>query len=264
MPDFLNHYGDTEGPLGFPMNDKAAKELDALLRSLPDKDYRHVVIEKATTELSPGERADVSWISTESPDRQGEIVLAAGMDDTHFKNNPVVTLGHRYDLPPIGRSLWRRKVRDGQLRGVKAKTQYPARPAGWPEETWAPDAAFALVQAGLMTGKSIGFLTLKTHMPSDHEIAQRPFLKDVRRIVDEWLLLEYSCTWLPVNQDAVVEAVSKGAARILGLPERAAVVPFTPLEEIARALERRLKAIDPALLVQHAVEDGWARITGQV
>src|SRR5438445_4273872 len=33
MPGFLAHYGDTEGPLGFPMTDKAARELDALLRT---------------------------------------------------------------------------------------------------------------------------------------------------------------------------------------------------------------------------------------
>jgi hypothetical protein len=257
MPDFLKQYGDTEGPLGFPMSDKAARELDALLRTLPDRDYRRAVVEKATTELSPGERADVSWISTESQDRQGEIVLAGGMDDTHFKHNPIVTLGHRYDLAPIGRSLWRRKVRDGQMRGIKAKTQYPPRPADWPDDVWAPDAAFGLVQTGLMTGKSIGFLTLKAHAPNDHEIAQKPLLKDVSRIVDEWLLLEYACTWLPVNQDAVVEAVSKGSGATR-------VVPFTPLDELAKSLERRLSALDPAALVRSAVEEGWARITGRI
>jgi hypothetical protein len=262
MPDFLKQYGDTEGPLGFPMSDKAARELDALLHTLPERDYRRAAVDKATTELSPGERADVSWISTESADRQGEIVVAGGMDDTHFKHNPIVTLAHRYDLPPVGRSLWRRKVRDGALRGIKAKTQYPPRPDDWPDEAWAPDAAFSLVQSGLMAGKSIGFLTLKAHAPNDHEVAQKPALKDVRRIVDAWLLLEYSCTWLPVNQDAVVEAVSKGGARALGLPEPA--TPFTPLEELARALERRLAALDPAKLVRRAVEDGWARLQGRV
>src|SRR5205085_1156131 len=168
---------------------------------------------------------------------------------------------------PIGRSLWRRKVRDGETRGIKAKTQYPVRPDGWPDDTWAPDAAFGLVQAGLMTGKSIGFLTLKAHAPNDHEIAQRPFLKDVRRIVDQWLLLEYACTWLPVNQDAVVEAVSKGTAFLTVPPVGNAPgspIAFTSIDEIAKALERRLQSFDPAAMVKRAVEDGWARITGRV
>src|SRR5262249_56337187 len=127
-PDFLKQYGDTEGPLGFPMSDKAARELDALLRTLPERDYKHAIVEKATTELSPGERADVSWISTESADRQGEIVLAGGLDDTPFKHNPIVTLAHRYDLAPIGRSLWRPKGRGGGAPGIKGTKPDPVRP----------------------------------------------------------------------------------------------------------------------------------------
>ena len=182
------------------------------------------------------------------------------MNDTQFKNNPIVTLGHRYDLPPIGRSLWRRKVRDGDLRGIKAKTQYPPRPANFTGDPWAPDAAFALVQSGLMAGKSIGFLTLKSHAPTDQEIAKTPALKDVKRTIDEWLLLEYACTWLPVNQDAVVQAVSKGRM-IQSMP---AVVPFTSLDQFAKALERRMKEINPTLLFHRAIEDAWARIKGRV
>jgi hypothetical protein len=101
---------------------------------------------------------------------------------------------------------------------------------------------------------------LKSHPPTDQEIAKKPALKDVRRIIESWLLLEYACTWLPVNQDAVVEAVSKGTGRVLGLPEGEKIVPFTPLEEIARALERRLEAVNPAAFVRQAVEESWRRI----
>ena len=69
MPDFLQaHYGPAEGPLGFPMPDRAASALDALLKSLPhtpEYEYRHLVTARAPTEVNPGERSDVSWISTE-------------------------------------------------------------------------------------------------------------------------------------------------------------------------------------------------------
>ena len=61
MSSFLKqHYGHTEGPLGFPMLDRQARVLDGVLRGLPRDDgfgYRKAIIEKATTELSPGERA---------------------------------------------------------------------------------------------------------------------------------------------------------------------------------------------------------------
>src|SRR5262245_59628642 len=157
------HHKLTEGPLGFPLPDGAARAVDALLRVLPRTDehaYRHAVLTRGPTELNPGERSDVSWISTECVDRSGDVVLAGGMDDRHFRLNPIVTLGHDYSLPPVGRSLWRRRVRDGDLAGIKAKTQYPPRPPSWPagEGPWLPDQVFALVQADLLRGKSIGFL----------------------------------------------------------------------------------------------------------
>ena len=90
----------TSGPLGFPMSDKAARALDALLKSLPktkDYEYRKSLVARAPTELNPGERSDVSWISTESVDRAGEVVIARGMNDAQFQQNPLVTLGHAYD-----------------------------------------------------------------------------------------------------------------------------------------------------------------------
>jgi hypothetical protein len=48
-----------------------------------------------------------------------------------------------------------------------------------------------------MNGKSIGFLRLKSHAPTSHEIAATPALATVTRIIDGWLLLEYACVFLP-------------------------------------------------------------------
>src|SRR5436853_5289917 len=120
----LKQYGGAVGPLGFPQTDDAARRLDALLAALPKErafEYRHAVITRAPTELNPGERSDVSWISTESPDRMNEVVAARGMNDAQFQSNPLVTLGHAYWLPPVGKSLWRKRVKDGDLVGIKAK-----------------------------------------------------------------------------------------------------------------------------------------------
>jgi hypothetical protein len=124
-----------ECPLGFPLSEKQARNLDTLLKALPkSKEFKYVktVFLKAPTELNPGERSDVSWISTETPDRYDHVVFAKGMNDTQFALNPIVTLNHDYPRPPIGRSLWREFAKDGVTRGIKAKTVYPPMPASWP------------------------------------------------------------------------------------------------------------------------------------
>ena len=277
MPEFLKAYYDTEGPFGIPMRDRQAQALDALVKDLPREppyEPHLAVVEKGPSELLPGERADVSWISEESVDRQGEIVLAAGMDDSHFKLNPIVTMQHAYWMPPVGRSLWRKRVRDGALVGIKAKTQYPQRPDAWPADSWPPDVAFALVQNGLLRGKSVGFLPTKARRPTEEEIQQSPALAKVSFIIEKWILLEYACVYLPAQQNAVVEAVSKGMTlpeefrALMGLhlspPPAPAVVPFTPLGEIEKALQRALAGIDLGRLVGAAVREGCARARGRI
>jgi len=273
------HY-DTEGPLGIPMKDAQARLLDAILKTLPqeDREVQRLITAKAPTELLDGERADVSWISTEEIDRDREIVSARGMNDSQYRLNPIVTLQHCYDMPPVGKSLWRKKTKDGKLRGIKAKTQYPPRPDDWPADYWGPDEVFALVKGGLMNGKSIGFIRLKSHVPSSHEIAALPELADVTRIIDEWLLLEYACVFLPCNQNALVEEVSKGLAlpggmeKVLGFtvpatpsPEIAPAgdiihMPFTSEEQVNQLIRRRLEVVDPQSIVQDAIERAKGRI----
>ncbi len=285
MPDFLPEYGNTEGPLGFPMRDRDARTLDTLLKSLPhtpEYEYRHRVTVKGLTEVNPGERSDVSWISTESPDRDRDVVVAGGMNDSQFQANPIVTLGHAYWLPPVGRSLWRKRVKDGSppdgIVGIKAKTLYPPRPEAWPtQDAWPPDQVFALIGAGLMQGKSIGFLPLKVHVPDDEEVRKNRWGDRVGLVIDEWLLLEYACVFLPANQNALVESVSKGALelapdllRALGLdPHRlpapaGRVIPFTPLAEVARAVEARLAALDLPALAEKVVKEVLQRSIGRV
>ncbi len=202
MP-FHTSYGATEGPLGFPMTDRQARTLDLLLKTLPkskEHAYRHATVFKAASELNPGERSDVSWISTESVDRVNEVVIAKGMNDSQFAQNPLVTIQHSYWMPPVGKSLWRKRVKDGDLVGIKAKTVYPPRPKDWPDsDAWNPDQVFGLVQSGLMNGKSIGFLPTRVHVPDDKE-RQKNGWKSVELVIDEWLLLEYACVYMPCNQ----------------------------------------------------------------
>jgi hypothetical protein len=278
---FLKQYFDTEGPLGIPMKDAQALALEELLKAHPDAEYQKAVVEKATSEISPGERADVSWISTEAIDRDREIVLASGMDDSHFQQNPIVTMCHCYWMPPVGKSLWRRKVKAGGVRGIKAKTVYPEKPVEWPDAEWEPDAAYALVKSGLMTGKSIGFLSLEASPPAAEEVVKNPELANVRRIIRKWLLLEYACTWMPSNPEALTTEVGKSRLKIpdamltaMGLdpavvkdlktqPESPLIV-FTPLEEYERRLQKEVGKIDIQGITQTAVQHALDRLRGRI
>jgi hypothetical protein len=274
-------YGTAEGPLGFPMQDRQAFALETVLKALPREDiyrYRKTVLARGASEVLPGERSDVSWISTEAPDRDAEVVRARGMNDSQYKLNPIVTMQHAYHLPPVGRSLWRKVVKDGEQRGIKAKTQYPARPTDW-DGSWPADIAFALVQADLLRGKSIGFLPTRVHVPEQKEIDEHGWQK-VALVIDEWLLLEYACTFLPAQQNAVVEAVSKShivlpddIACAMGLDpvpltpaptEELPVIPFTPLSEIERAIERRLALWDLSALGHQVLHDQLDRARGRI
>jgi hypothetical protein len=268
LPTLKQHYGAAEGPLGFPLLDKQAFALDAILKALPKDEvyaYRKTLVEPAAIDLLPGDRSDVSWISTENPDRMHEVVRARGMNDGQYRLNPLVTLNHAYWAPPAGKSLWRRVVKENDLKGVKAKTFYPPRPNQWPDKEWVPDLAFALVQADLLRGKSIGFLPTKVHVPETKEIDQNGWQK-VALVIDEWILLEYACVYLPAQQNAVVEAVGKalpnapaGLLSALGIALEspptgesglssagrvAPAIPFTTLDTIESLLQRHLDALD--------------------
>jgi hypothetical protein len=277
-------------PLGFPIPDKSARALEQLIKSLPKTDefaYRHLVVGKATSEVNAGERSDVSWISTEAPDLCQEVVIARGMNDSQFAANPLVTLQHQYWCPPVGHTLWRKRVKDGDRVGIKAKTVYPPKPANWPaadDQPWAPDKVLSLIQAGMLNGKSIGFLPLKCHTPESQEYAKAGWEPGgVKYVIDEWLLLEYAVCFIPMNSEALVEAVSKGTvdlpadlAKALGIDDAlfrrppnepqvsGSAVPFTPLTEVEKAVNVAISGIDFEGMARRAAEWAWERKRGRV
>ena len=197
-----------EGPLGFPMSEEGARQLEDLLRKQPcgrQWQYQRGFAAKATTEFLAGERADVSVITSTAVDHDREVVLPSGIDLSGFRKNPVVTFAHRYDQLPLGRALW---IKQEQTR-IKAKTRYSTRPEGWVGE-WLPDAVWHMVQSGDLRGKSIGFLPLEGHPPDAQDIRQRPELAGVHWIYTRSLLLEYAVAPVQSNPEAMVEAVAKG------------------------------------------------------
>lgn len=283
MPQTLKIYGETEGPYGFPMKDADAKAIEALVRDNQGSEFHRAVVEKATSELSQGERADVSWIQTEIIDHQKDIVLYSGFRDDIYKHNPIVTINHDYSRTPIGKSLWRKKLKEGDRKGVKAKTVYPTRPEEWKEEIWPSDSAWALVKSSLMSGKSIGFLAIKHHSPTDEEIRKNKSLETVHRIIDEWMLLEYCCCWLPINPEATVEAFAKSlvtekdfANLAIEKPElkqpepkpqeqkALPLIPFTTLETIKFIINKNFQDLNLPEKFQKEIQEAYAKRQGKL
>src|SRR5262249_23577966 len=162
------------------------------------------------------------------------------------------------------------------------------------------DVAFSLVQADLLRGKSIGFLPTKVHAPKDRERELNGW-SDVDLVIDEWILLEYACTFLPAQQNAVVEQVAKGFAiphdflKAMGIDvavtepdalakrspqqrkrgdlfanascsasESVVISGFTPLEEIEKAFERHLSGINLQQLADETAISVLDRLRGRV
>jgi hypothetical protein len=269
MTNFHKTYA-TEGPLGIPMSSKQARSLETLLKALPktkEFEYRKTLLVKTPAEVKVDERSDVSWISTETPDRYDHVVFAKGMNDSQYAMNPIVTLNHDYQNAPIGRSLWRKYFKDDDTRGIKAKTIYPPMPAGWPPgETYMPDKVFALIQAGLLNAKSIGWVPTKVHYADSKEVVKNDWPTQTL-VVEEWLLIEYAVGSIGVNPETVTETVTKTpkpeeATTTVAEPQPPApqLVPFITLDELNKALNKRLAGMELHKIVADVIDRKRGRV----
>ncbi len=204
MPKFLDQYGSATGPFGFPMPEVEARALDKEL-SESNEDIRYVKIQKSGFEyFIDGEKADVSTITDDSVDEDMEVVEAKSINWDIFRKNPLVTFNHDYSTPPVGKSLWQKLVGN---RVWKAKTQFAPKPENFPtDKEWFPDSLFHLIKSGFLPGKSIGGIA-KIRVPTNEE---QSLYKGVKQIRYDLRVYEYSVVTRQCNNNAIVEAVSKG------------------------------------------------------
>lgn len=205
---FNKAYGDCTGPFGFPMLEEDARELDKFLQE-HTKDsalgYKHKTNEKSYEYFIDGERADVSIVTAGTVDLDNEIVNPSGVDWSAFEKRRNVTLNHNYNMPPVGKALWWKQVKEGW----RAKSQFASRPDSLPQEKeWVPDTVFDLIKQGFLPGKSIGFIPIAWHEPTREEISKDYRLKDVSLIFDKSKVYEYAVAYVQSNTDSIVEAVS--------------------------------------------------------
>ena len=128
------------------------------------------------------------FISTELPDRGGDVLYAAGM---FMQGKPVVLFQHGHnDLvgsEPIAKPVWIRKGEFKNRKGIEAKTMFYPDELGkrlWDKTTH-----------GYMPNWSVGY------RPTKHEFITDNQGVEIRHVY-EWELLEYSLVAVPMQPDA--------------------------------------------------------------
>ena len=197
------------------MPDKSARALDTLIKSLPktkEYAYRKTLVARPPPSSTPASvptfpgfppRARTAWAKSSS---------ARGMNDSQFQLNPLVTLAHAY---------WCRRSesrcgetrQDGDPAGIKAKTLYPPRPAAWPAAIpGRPIRFWRSFSRACSTARASAFCRTRAHAPEHERGRERGWDAGVGLVIDEWLLLEYACCFLPVNQDSWSRRCRRGCS----------------------------------------------------
>jgi len=153
--------------------------------------------------------------STESVDRDGDILLAAGARLDNYRKNPVVMFAHNYQDLPVAKAL---EIEAIPGEGLKAKIQFP--PKGASQQA---DSVHALWAGGFLNAASVGFIPFKwEERDTDHEERDSFYPP---RIYTSWELLEFSLVGIPSNASAL-----RLAMKMLEVeePEQPAPIQETP------------------------------------
>lgn len=152
------------------------------------------LIERKEIDLEEGIHEVI--ISTEAIDREGDIVVAAGIELEDYLKNPVVLFGHKYSDPEavVGRSL---EIESADQK-VRSKFQF----APWGTSTGA-DVTRRLWEKNFLNAASIGFYPkVWEQINPEEEPDEWGWYSGGYRFL-EWELLEFSLVPIPANQEAL-------------------------------------------------------------
>jgi len=147
------------------------------------KQFENINIKASTVNE---EQRTVEIIATsETEDRQGDIVKIAGAQLENFIKNPVILFGHDYSALPVAKAIGI-KVEGKQ---IIMKIQFPTK-----EVYDFADIVFKMVKSGYLNTVSIGFIPIK--QAYDEELKAY--------VIEKWEMLETSIVPVPANQDALI------------------------------------------------------------
>ena len=146
-------------------------------------------------ETNEEERTLTVLITTPAKDRMGESVDAKGVNLENYKKNPVVLWAHNYSIPPIAKTLWIKKSKEG----ITAKPQFA--------KTAFAEEIFQLYKDGFLNAWSIGFMPEKWVDGDEGD--------DIKRTYEKCELLEYSAVPVPANPEAITQIRSIVKSKII-------------------------------------------------
>ena len=155
-----------------------------------DKTIRKTYQAEETKHSDDDSRTLIVKISTNTPDRSNDVMVAEGADMKSYMRNPVVALNHNY----MGLSIAKSEQVEVKGDHILAKVKFPDR------GVYAlADTVHELYKGGFMNAWSIGFIPGKS---KDREKGGREYT--------EWELLEFSAVLVPDNPEALTLLRSKG------------------------------------------------------
>ena len=203
------------------------------------KQFREYI---ATKETSDEENTATAAISTDTVDRDREILLPKGAELGNFYKNPVVLWAHDYSGTPVGKAKW-----------IKSGRKYIKAMWTWAKTVKAQEIK-QLWEGGFLNAISVGFIPKEGHEPTPKDIDKVPEWAEARRIVDKWELLEFSIVPVPANPDALASIkalnLSKETQEELGIGEDEETTVFmTPKTEETNNEEVEVKVEEKPIIV---------------
>lgn len=178
---------------------KAVEEIPFIRKGLVPSDVQ----------FDENEKSVVTYITTSTKDRDGDIMEPDGAVLDHYLKHPVVLWAHDYKQLPIGKAVWLKRHNNG----IVSKTMYANHAKAQEVYQYRKD--------GFPLAESVGFVSLEEGNAK---------AKGCRRHIKKWLMLEYSDVPVPSNQEALEIAINKGLVN----PEDAASWDWAQLKTILK------------------------------
>lgn len=212
-----------------------------------------------SAQIAPTASGFSAVITSETIDRDGEVLIPSGMNSKEFERNPTLFWNHDY-AEPVGKAVGQLKRKE---REIVADFVFAKRPDGYAGEFF-PEVAAALVAQGIVSGVSVGYVPEEGGVRMATDIDRKKYGGSVSRIFSRWKLLEVSLAPLQANPEALITAVRKGLCSPVGakrwfgieVPKRTVVTVEIP----ARSSAPKRRSIDVDAIVRREI----ARAVGAV
>ena len=171
---------------------------------------------QAEIAVDTGKRTMVATIASNDLCHDGTVVNALQINLKTYQANPIVLWAHMSFNPPIGVNQWIKRSGNALV----AKTQFAQRPATH-EGEWLPDVVLDLYAQKVLRGVSAGLKILEQRWDDEITKEDRATLstsaaKGVKRYIARSEMLEYSCCSIPMNPNALRQALNTHEASTLG------------------------------------------------